>query len=169
MKKMINCCVLIFVSALFCNAIAGQINEVVLIDGGTILGEIVSHHDGEYIIKSPTLGTLKIDESKIRVIRIQHGPSVEKNPPDAPKQYSNQDIQSIQKSIMNNDKIMQKVLSLQTNPQMKEILNDPDILEALNSGNFSALLSNPKLLEMLNNPEIKEIQKEIFTPEAGNK
>lgn len=169
MKKLIHCCILVFVSTLFCNAIAGQISEIELIDGGTILGRIVSHHDGEYIIETDTLGTLKIDETKIRVIRIQHGPPIEKGPHDSLKQYSEQDIQRIQKSILNNDKIMQKVLSLQTNPQIQEILNDPDILEALNSGNFSALLSNPKLLEMLNNPEIKEIQKEILTPEAGNK
>ena len=168
MKKLIHCCVLVFVYILSCNATAGQICEIELVDGGTILGQIVSHHDGEYVIESHTLGTLKVDETKIRVIRIQHEPTGDKSPADSSKQYSNQDIQSIQKSIMNNEKIMQKVLSLQNNPQIQEILNDPDIMEALNSGNFSALLSNPKLLEMMNNPEIREIQKEII-PEAGGR
>ena len=183
MKKLMRCCVFICISLSFCNATAKQVSQIELIDGGMILGRIISHLDGEYVIQSDTLGTLKVNEAKIRIIRIKHGPSIENSSSGSQEESSNQNIQSIQtqekflnqniqsiqKSIMNNEKIMQKALSLQNNPQMQEILKDPDIREALDSGNFSTLLSHPKFVDMLNSPEIMEIQKEILNLEPGGR
>ena len=121
------------------------------------------------LLKPIHMGTVTVDEDKIRVIRINHGPSPESAPAKLPVQSSPKDIQDLQKSIMENETIMQKVLSLQNDPRMQEILQDPEILEALNSGNFTALLSNPKFLELLNSTEIQEIQKEILAPKGGGK
>ena len=169
MKRWFTFCLWVCITAWSCNSIAEQVSEIELTDGGVIYGRIMSQQDGRYVIESDTLGTVTVDEQKIRVIRITHGPSPESIPTNLPAQSSSKDIQDLQKSIMENEMIMQKVLSLQNDPRMQEILQDPDILKALNSGNFAALLSNPKFLEMMNSTEIREIQKELLAPETGRK
>ncbi len=169
MKQWFACCLLFFIATWFGNATAKQVSKIELIDGGVIFGRIVSQQDGRYVIQTDTLGTVSIDEEKIRVIRIQHGPSPEDASAPPPAQSSPDEIQDLQKSIMGNEAIMQKVLSLQNDPRMQEILQDPEILKAINSGNFTALLSNPKFLELLDSTEIKDIEKEIVTPKTGGK
>ena len=169
MKTFIAYCLWFFIATWFGNAIAEQASKIELIDGGVIFGRIVSQQDGRYVIQTNTLGTVSIDEEKIRVIRINHGPSPENASAPPPAQSSSEEIQDLRKSIMGNEAIMQKVLSLQNDPRMQEILQDPEILKAINSGNFAALLSNQKFLELLNSDEIKEIEKEIAAPAAGGK
>ncbi len=60
--------ILILLGVLTCNVFAGEVREVELNDGSVICGEIVSSEGGIYTLKSSTLGTVKIEESKIRVI-----------------------------------------------------------------------------------------------------
>ena len=169
MKQWFTFCLWVFVATWFSAAIAEQISTIELIDGGVIHGRIVSQQDGRYLIQTDTLGTVTVDEGKIRVIRINHGPSPESAPTNPPLQASPKDVQDLQKSIMENETIMQKVLSLQNDPRMQEILQDPEIIKAINTGNFTALLSNPKFLELMNSTEIQEIQKEILAPKGDGK
>ena len=50
------------------NTIAGEVRVIELIDGSTITGEVLSLNNGIYVIKSESLGTIKLEESKIRAI-----------------------------------------------------------------------------------------------------
>lgn len=68
---------LLLVGVLISTVSAGEIGEVELIDGSVIRGEIISSKGGIYTLKSDTLGTVKIEESKIRAIRFT--PSFEAN------------------------------------------------------------------------------------------
>jgi len=158
-----------FIVAWFCNVKAEQISEIELIDGGVVFGRIVSLQDGQYVIQTNTLGTVNIDEEKIRVIRIKHGPSQRNDPATPPAKPYSEDVQNLQKTIVENEVIMQKILALQNDPRMQEILQDPEIMKALDSGNFAALLSNPTFLEMMNSPEILEIQREILAPKTDGR
>jgi hypothetical protein len=146
------------------NVFSGQLSEIELVDGGVILGEIISQGDGVYVVRSDSLGTLKVKESQIRLIRVGFESSAEKEIVSAPKGAVSSRIQSLQKSMMNNDEVMGLVLSLQKNPKMQELLKDPDIMKAVSAGDITTLMSNPKFIELLNNPEIKEIQKKVLTP-----
>jgi len=152
-----------------CNAFAGQFSEIELVDGGIIFGEIISHNDGVYTVRSNSLGTLKVKESEIRLIRLKSGSSTVKEIVGAPGGSVTPDIQAFQKSMMNDKEIMGLVLSLQKDPKMQELLKDPDIMKAIDSGDTTTLMSNPKFIELLNNPEIKEIQKKVLTPNRNRK
>lgn len=48
---------------------AGETGELELIDGSVICGEISSSEGGFYTLTSDTLGTVKIEKSKIQAIR----------------------------------------------------------------------------------------------------
>jgi len=146
------------------NLFAGQFSEIELVDGGVIRGEIVSKSDGVYVVKSDSLGTLKVKESEIRVIRVVSTGATEKEIVSAPKGAAASEIQSLQQSMMNNDEVMGLVMSLQKNPKMQELLKDPGFMKAVSAGDITTLMANPKFIELLNNPEIKEIRKKVLTP-----
>ena len=146
------------------NVFSGQVSEIELVDGGIIFGEIISKSDGVYVVKSDSLGTLKVKESEIRIIRVGSTGAMEKEIVSTPRGAAASEIQSLQQAMMNNDEVMGLVMSLQKNPKMQELLKDPGFMKAVSAGDISSLMANPKFIELLNNPEIKEIQKKVLTP-----
>jgi hypothetical protein len=146
----------------FCGSLfAGGSTEVKLTDGSVISGEIVSFSDGVYTVRSGILGTIKINESKIEVIRLKSPGTTARKSVSPLKNSTNKKVHSIQESIMLDQNIMALIFSLQNDPDIQELLNDPAILNAVNSGDFTTLMSNPKFINILQNPTIQEIQKEV--------
>jgi len=145
---------LIFFSA---SVFAGEPRQIELSDGSVITGEIIFFKNGEYTIKTNSLGTVKINESKIRVIRSN---SKSKNTTGS-SPSTNDEIKSLQKTMMNDQQIMNMIISLQNDPAFQEILKDPGIMDAVNSGDISTLMSNPKFMNLLKNITVQEIQKNI--------
>ena len=45
--------------------------------------------------------------------------------------------------------------------RFQQIAQDPQILEAIKSGDMQALTSNPKFIGLMNDPEIKAIEEEL--------
>jgi hypothetical protein len=139
------------------SAPAGEMREIVLSDGSIVSGEVLSLNKGIYTIRSGSLGTLRINESKVRVIR----PRTSSQSADAERTATNGELQSLQGRIMNDQEIMGLVRSLQDDPEFKKILEDPDVLKAVNAGDIPALMANPKVSKLLNNSTVLEIQKKV--------
>ena len=139
---------------------AGEYSEIGLIDGSTIYGEILSFYDGIYTVKSSSLGTIKVSESDIREIRVQSGTKNRESANPANSSISSE-VQSLQTFMQNDQEIMAIIFSLQNDPDFQEIMSDPGILNAVNSGDIAALISNPKFMSLLNNHKIQEIQKKL--------
>jgi hypothetical protein len=70
-SRYIVICSLFAAGLAVCTAYAGEVKEVELNDGTVITGEIVSLNNGVYTIKSESLGTTKLSESKVRSIRMK--------------------------------------------------------------------------------------------------
>jgi hypothetical protein len=131
------------------SAFAGGPREIELRDGSIITGEVVSLNNGIYTIKSGTLGTVKVEESQVNVIRQKSS------------QGAGGEARSLQNKMMNDQDIMSLIQSLQNDPEFKKILEDPDVLKAVNAGDISALMANPKFTKLLNNSTVQEIQKKV--------
>jgi hypothetical protein len=158
---------LFFLASFAGNAFGGQVCEIQLVDGGVILGDIISHNEDNYVVRSNSLGVLEVKESEIQVIRFGSHPahgSKKKEIVDGPPKGASPEIESLKDAMMNDKDVMEKVMHLQNDPQMQELLKDPEFMKAINSGDISTLMANPKFMELLNNPEIKEIQKEVLKP-----
>ena len=139
---------LLFLLGLFLgSAHAGEIKEFELKDGSVIYGEIVSFSGGTFTVRSKSFGTVEIDESKIRAIR-----SVG---------VKGDQIKQLQQRMISDEEVVQMILSLQNDPDVQTILQDPEIMKAVNSGDINALLSNPKFMKLLENPTIQDIRKKI--------
>ena len=165
--KILAFCFFFFLLAFSCNAFGGQVCEIELVDGGVILGEIISHNNGTYVVRSNSLGTLRVKESEIRVMRFEsHGSNgtEKKKIVGGLRKGVSPEIESLQKSMMDDKEVMGHVMSLQKDPKMQELLKDPAFMKAINSGDISTLMANPKFIELLNNPEIRKIQKKVLKP-----
>ncbi|EFK08000.1 conserved hypothetical protein [delta proteobacterium NaphS2] len=134
-------------------------------DGGVIVGELVSHEDGTYKVRSKSLGTLTVKESEIRVIRFES--RHEKSPIERDAMNSqgiSPETESLQESMMNDQDVMSRIMTLQEDPKMQALLQDPEFMKAVYSGDIQALTANPKFMELLNNPEVREIQEKVLKP-----
>jgi hypothetical protein len=132
------------------SVLAGEMRDIELTDGSVLSAEVLALQDGVYTLRSSTLGTITIAAAKVKVIRSQ-----EPTPPAAPAPPA----ASLTQQLMNNPEIMGMVLSLQENPAMQALLADPAVLDAINKGDFNALLANPRFLELLNDPTVHDITK----------
>ena len=155
--------ILIFLTMLLAISIgtahAGEPAEIELVDGSTVYGEIVSLKNGVYTIDSDSMGSVKISKSKIRVIRFRSRGVKTDVGENSQKSDKSSDIQGIQKSLLADEDIFKIILSLQDDPKIQEILNDPETMKAVQSGDLQSLMSNPKFMELLNHPKIKAINK----------
>ncbi|MEN8218460.1 MAG: hypothetical protein ABFS56_19245 [Pseudomonadota bacterium] len=132
---------------------AGSQRQIELTDGSVISGEIVSFSGGVYTIKSNHLGILKIEDSKVRSIHAESGSSN--------SSFSAADVQGLQKMIMSRPDLMNTIMSLQNDPNVQAVLQNPEVMSAVASGNIDALLSNPLFMKLVENPKIKEIAKQV--------
>ncbi|HLE39950.1 MAG TPA: hypothetical protein VI956_00440 [Nitrospirota bacterium] len=145
-----------------CTAYAGEMKELELNDGTVITGEIVSLDDGVYTVKSESLGTIKLAESRVRTIRTKGSPkgSGEQN---ASQQNAdaNAQAQALQQKMMNDKEVMDKIRSLVNDPEFQKILEDPEVMRAVNSGDVAALMANPQFLKLMNNRTVQEITNKV--------
>ncbi len=153
--------------------------EIELEDGSKIRGEILSLGGGIYTIKSGSLGTFEIDQSKVKNIRMRSSDAAgsgsagkansaapnstpfeqqqqQASPPLNPSSVQDQ-VQALQQHIASDPNTMKMIESLQNDPAVQQILRDGDLMRAVNAGDISTLLSNPKILELLGNPTVQEI------------
>lgn len=136
---------------------AGELREIELKDGSIITGEVVSLGNGIYTIKSNALGTLKVEENKVKVIRPITPPQI---PADAQHSMGNE-VTTLQHEMMSDKEVVCLIQSLQNDPEFMKLLEDPDILKAVKSNDIPALTANPKFMKLLDNQTVQEIQKKV--------
>lgn len=132
---------------------AAETREIELTDGSVITGEVVSLSRGVYTVRSATLGTIKIEESKVRIIRSKGSTG---NAGDNEGQ-----VKSLQDKMMSDGEIINMVRSLQNDPDVQKILRDPEIMKAVQAGDISALMANPEFMKLLNKQAVQDIKNKI--------
>lgn len=142
-------------------ASAGEIREIELADGSTISGEVLSLSNGIYTVKSDILGTVRIEEKNIRTIRMKLPSASDGVGPTGGATASGGGIKSLQEKILSDKEITGLIQSLQNDPDFKKILQDPEIMKAVNEGDIAALSADPRFMKLLNNATVKEIEKKV--------
>jgi len=144
------------------NVFAGDIREIELNDGSVIYGEIVSTKGGIYTLKSSILGTVKIEEPKIRVIRFKPSFKDKGKQRNSVQRSSEAQVQVLRQLLMGDKEIITMIISLLNDPEVQKVLEDPSIIKAVDSGNIDALISNPKFMRLLSNPTVQDISRKIL-------
>jgi hypothetical protein len=131
---------------------AAEPREIELTDGSMITGEVVSLSGGIYTVRSATLGTLRIEASKIRVIRLQGSAA----PSDAGGQ-----VKSFEDKMLGDSEIMETIRAPQNDPDLQNVLQDPEIMKAVQTGDIATLMRNPEFMKLLNKQAVQDINKKL--------
>ncbi len=140
-------------------ASAGEVREIELTDGSIITGEVQSLSNGMFAIKSESLGTVRVEESKIRAIRVKSSTTTSGAGPENNNTAAT--AKNLQEKMTRDKEIMALIQSLQDSPEFRQILEDPEIMKAVNNGDIAALTANPRFMKLLDNSTVKEIEKKV--------
>ena len=141
-------------------AYSDVIREVELIDGSQLRAEILALTDGVYTLHSESMGEIKISADKIKTIRLTGvadapTPTSPETSPQLPSQASN-----LRQSLMQNPDDMNKILSLQDDPLVQSILQDPKTMQAINAGDIGSLLADPKIQTLMQHPTVRGLSQQ---------
>lgn len=153
-RKRIGSMILVFLTLVAAAVVnAAETREIELTDGSVITGEVVSLSGGIYTVRSDTLGTLRIEGSKIRAIRMQGSATSQSN--------AGGQVNSLEEKMLGNSEIMDTIHALQNDPDLQKVLQDPEIMKAVQTGDIAALMSNPQFMKLLNKQAVKDINKKL--------
>jgi len=138
-------------------AYAGDLRQIELIDGGAITAEVLSLSNGIYTVRSASLGTIKIEESKVR--SISAGSASGASGPAG--SGTTGEVKTLQEKMLGDQEVMGLVQSLQNDPEFQKILEDPEVMKAVNAGDTAALTANPKFMKLMNHSTVQDIQKKV--------
>jgi hypothetical protein len=156
MKATFLCFVLLFMLTAQ-GTFAGRLAEVELTDGSVIQGEIVSSDGGTYTLKSDSLGIIRINESSIRNIRLGASEAADHRQAPAAQPALDEQIKAMQELMLSDQSLVDMISSLGRDPEFQDVLKDPDVMNAIGSGNLPALIANPKFMQLINKPAVQEI------------
>ena len=128
-------------------------------DGSRVSGVIVDYANGTYTIQSESLGRLQLRDAQIRSIQApaQAKEQAEILTPASPDTATLSQLDHIQKRIVTESDGLPLVMSLQQDPDILAILNDPQLMQAIMSGHITNLQNHPKFRQLESNPTIQEI------------
>jgi hypothetical protein len=158
MKLLFNLCFATSLAGFAAGALASPTIE--LKDGSRIEGDIQSIDNGVYTIHSSSIGTVHITQTNIA--RIVYSTDVAKTADASDKSPPRNDatasqMQQMQATLAKDPAAMQEIMSLQSDPQIQAVLNDPAIAKAIQDGDYNSLMSNPKIQALENNEHVKQL------------
>lgn len=150
-----------FATGLFCFAAGACASPIIeLKDGSRIVGEIQGIENGMYTVFCPSIGTVHVAQSNISRIVYDGDASAAVASSDRPAAHDNAltgDIQRIEANLAQDPASLQSIVSLQSDPQIQALLNDPVIMKAIQDGDFTSLMNNPKIQALENNERVKQL------------
>ena len=137
---------------------AGVVSQVKLMDGSVIQAEIISFSNGVYKLRSEMLGTLSIAEDRVQSIR----PNKSQTPGMLEKLKSSdlsvgKKVQGLQQKLTSDPKTMEMLLDLGNDPSMIGVLNDKDLMRAIQQGNLSTVIKNRKIQKLMKSKAVGDV------------
>ncbi|HOY66600.1 MAG TPA: hypothetical protein PLP29_06900 [Candidatus Ozemobacteraceae bacterium] len=161
--------------------LAGPQMQFTLKDRSVLRGELVEMKDGVYRIRSGALGELRIPADQIALIATADAASVPVPPvrEDGPKRPTPERSQSARpsstapasdnlaeqqknvntqvQSMLMNGSFLDGVTGLGESPDMQNVMQDEEIMKAIQSGDYEFLMKNEKMKQLIESPEMQNI------------
>jgi hypothetical protein len=162
-------------------AYGSSLREVELIDGSVLRAHVLSMDGKVYHVRSETLGEFEIPEYRVKAIRTPHGQSESAQSRNTatsiPQSRSETEptvptpnlipfsspattlpsAGDLQHALSQDPAAMGKVLSLQNDPLVQDILGDEHLMQEIHSGNLGALLNDPKIRALMSHPTVRDL------------
>jgi hypothetical protein len=140
---------------------AAEEASVLLTDGTTLRGEVLSLKGGTYQIQTRSLGTLSIPQNDVRVVEYGAATSSSLSPSPAQAPPDSAQMQGILSKLQNSPGLIAMVQSLAQDADMQRVLQDPEIQRAIAAGDYSSLMANPKMQRLMGNQKIQAITQQL--------
>jgi hypothetical protein len=155
-------------------ALAADLTRFELDDGSVIVGEPLTLADGVYRIRTPALGMISVDASRVRsMVRAESADAAAAaargSSPTAglePQAALSADIQSIQRGLVGDRGVMESIMALQRDPELQAVLADPELMGLVMSGNVEALRNHESFGRLINHPGIRAIIEQVVGPDG---
>ncbi len=162
-------------------AYGDTLREIELIDGSTIRAQVLSMDGKTYRLRSETLGDIDVPEYRVKAIRTPKAASTSSQshgmatPTAQPQSESEPNVADnnppsissppaaipssgdLQQALSQDPAAMNKILSLQDDPLVQDILRDEQLMQAIHSGNLGALMNDPKIRALMSNPTVRDL------------
>lgn len=138
-------------------------SRIELEDGSLLSGEVLDSDGQRYRIRSATLGILEIDAARIRAIELD-GTASHPERSDSAQQSASQHIESLQKQLAGNQDLLGKIMALQNDPDIRRVLDDKALLNAIARRDLDQLRQHPSIQKLLDNPQLRVIIDQLHSP-----
>jgi hypothetical protein len=144
-----------------------DLSRIELSDGSVVVGEILGMSGGVYSVRTPSLGTLGIESSRIRAIRRADASTDSASGAGSdiglanPSSDSGAQIESMQRQMVGNADVMQMIVGLQNDPALQRAMADPELMGLISSGNLDAIREHPSFRALMNHPGIRAIVEQM--------
>jgi len=71
-------------------------------------------------------------------------------------------VGALQKQILSDPELAGQIHTLVDDPAIREILSDPAVADALNRGDYGALMANPKIHRLADDPAMKSLTRDVL-------
>jgi hypothetical protein len=151
---------------------------ITLKDSSVIRAQVTEMSGGVYLVVSPTLGQIKIPTGDVVSIRNEGtaGQSVaeadspapaksaaaQTSPAPASLESLRSALTSKVQSLVSTRDGMNAVTSFSNNPDLKAVMNDPQVMKAIQNGDTSALMKSPAMKTLLDNPQTQALIQSVL-------
>lgn len=132
---------------------AGELQDIRLRDGSVIRAEIVGLKNGVYTLRSPSLGTMRIEQGNV----VGTGRGAGRGTGSSATPGPSQQIDRMRNEFQTDPKTMQRILSLKQDPAMRRLLNDPKVMDAIRRGDLNSLAVNPDIKKLMGHPVVRDL------------
>ena len=137
---------------------AGVVSQIELLDGSLIQAEIIYFSNGVYKLRSESLGTISVEEKRVQSI-LPNKSQISGTPAqlETADPLVGQKVQGLQQKLTSDPKTMEMLLDLRKDPSMIGVLNDKDLMRAIQQGNLSTVIKNPKIQKLMKSKAVGEV------------
>lgn len=171
------------ISGLLTAGESGDYQVITLKDKSVLRAQVVEMSGGFYHAKSPVLGDLKIPSSEIISICAEQAaarpaekiaPEM-KGPSGALSETAPADLAGLQsavaakvKSLVATPEGMNSLMEFSRNPEVKSVMNDPQVMQSIKAGDYNALMNSPAIKQLLDDPQARGFIQSIMKPKPAD-
>lgn len=162
----------------------GELQAITLRNNSVIRARVTEMSGGFYLAKSPTLGDIKIATGEVVSIQPDRAAVESAGTPAAalttgltPTQPSSSGPSAVEslkaavaskvQSWASSREGMDAMMNFSQNPAVKAIMNDPQVMQAIQNGDYPALMKSPAIKALLDSPQTKSLMQSILKPQAA--
>lgn len=147
-----------------------QVEIIKLKDGNVLRGKVLSKKGGVYKVQTLSLGAVSVSAGDVVSVEEAPAPQAESQASSAKRVVGSgqessspvsDEMEGYRKKIMSNPQAMESVSALAEDEAIQEIINDPELREAIINQDINYLKDNEKFLKIASHPGLQKIVSEM--------